>query len=342
MIANINKRIKASLAVIAICAVVINGNVLFVPHMKHQKQLETYEIKSKCSNNPIEPVIKFFCLKIPSLATANDHDASSTLRNFVHEEIIRFANAKIFQESSSLEFTKEYEAVEYIELFETNQKGALCGATADFLKNIYKAFGLNAYTYNFGVVPGSHVVTIVEIGNDLYLQDAFFNYTLSRREHGFNPIPINEVIDKFNPETGEIEVFLSEDVKEPRSHTMQQMFVELIERDCPDQQIVAQGIRVCRIQSRRLSNLDTDERFYRPLEEMSEQLALSSNPAKFLYALSKPIGNDAQIVCVVTGQECDAIALRNLINKFKNLPHKVKWKLRTLINEIKEFLQSAV
>lgn len=55
--------------------------------------------------------------------------------------------------------------------------GVFCGATATFLARVYTAAGFKAWTYNFGRSGIlTHVTTLVEIDDEIFIQDAYLNY----------------------------------------------------------------------------------------------------------------------------------------------------------------------
>lgn len=268
------------------------------------------------------------CKENPSLKYENDYSATSILRDFFHKEVAVFANTTIFNHLPSIEFKRTYSNFqEYFELFANDKKGALCGATADALASLYREFGLEATTYNFGEAPGSHVVTIVEINKERYIQDAFFNYTIIDTNYGL--IPVKSILKTMDINTGRINSFLSSGIEEKdfqNDTRMTQLFLDPPE-NCLEKRIIKSGIISCSIPSRKLIDLNNDPRFLKPLKKAAPKLSNSSNPVKFLYLMRFPIGNDPEIRCEVAKADCERIFLEKAL-------YKAKSALRSLRNYI--------
>ena len=162
----------------------------------NSRESSGFLVSEKCKKLEISTdtnsLLKKVCLEIPTLTKVDDFQATSLLRDYFHREVAVFGNTEIFRKLPSLEFQKSYKDYsEYYELFTSGTKGALCGATADGLVTLYREFGLQATTYNFGENPGSHVVTLVKLKNINYLQDAYFNYTVTNLSG--EPIPARDL-----------------------------------------------------------------------------------------------------------------------------------------------------
>jgi hypothetical protein len=74
--------------------------------------------------------------------------------------------------------------------------GVYCGGAAIMLSRVYKAAGFDSWLYDFGDIesdsPTTHQTTLVEVGGDVILQDAYFNYEYVDA-HGM-PIPFLDLI----------------------------------------------------------------------------------------------------------------------------------------------------
>lgn len=125
-------------------------------------------------------VVRIACRKIPALSDPGTSmmKATTLLREWV-------AGWVDYPLSESLEMSATanwHESVDTLyRRFEADEKGVFCGGTATTLMKVYRAFGLDSWTYNFGVAKGSltHVVTLVRADGKIIVQDAYADYTLT-------------------------------------------------------------------------------------------------------------------------------------------------------------------
>ncbi len=135
------------------------------------------------------------CREIPELEQPGITDARAIvlLREWAFQRIVVVVTVE--KEGTPLLVAPDawqLQASEYFELFDGKHAGVYCGDTAWILMRIYQAFGFDSYIYNFGIVPATHVVTVVRLAGQLVVQDAFFNYDL--RDEAGEPLELSSVL----------------------------------------------------------------------------------------------------------------------------------------------------
>ncbi len=120
------------------------------------------------------------CREIPELEQPGITDARAIV--LLREWAFRRVVVVLGQEENRLLLVApdawRMQASEYFKLFDGKHAGVYCGDTAWILMRIYQAFGFDSYTYNFGITPATHVVTVVRLAGQLVVQDAFLNHDL--------------------------------------------------------------------------------------------------------------------------------------------------------------------
>lgn len=90
-----------------------------------------------------------------------------------------------------------------------SKKGIKCAGTATILALLYRNMGYHAWLYAYGSLDSNsrltHTLTLVELNNKIYLQDAYFNYAYTDKNHHL--IPFEEVL---NSNKKQEKVYISE------------------------------------------------------------------------------------------------------------------------------------
>lgn len=82
---------------------------------------------------------------------------------------------------------------EMFQLHFDNIGGHWCAGIAFMLHRLYEALGYKSYVYHYGDQKGlTHSVTLVAVGDKIYIQDAFLNYTYVDPDG--NPMPLYEIL----------------------------------------------------------------------------------------------------------------------------------------------------
>jgi hypothetical protein len=75
----------------------------------------------------------------------------------------------------------DYSVDELQKMFDKNQGGVHCGGIATVLASAYRDNGYVSYVYSYGFKNAlTHAVTLVEINGELYLHDAYLNYSFRK------------------------------------------------------------------------------------------------------------------------------------------------------------------
>lgn len=72
----------------------------------------------------------------------------------------------------------------YFRYYDLNQGGGFCGGTSVFFRRLLADQGIDAFTWNFGVLKDdlTHVTTIVPMNGEFYLMDATFGGYLAKKD----------------------------------------------------------------------------------------------------------------------------------------------------------------
>lgn len=256
-------------------------------------------VATKCNEEMSGSEIYRLCQEIPNLREVNDLEAISMIRSYLHENLLIQSGVKdvqIQQRPNSIEG--------WINEYDGKNSGSLCGDLATALRDVYREFGLVAETYNFGHEPSTatHVVTLVNVAGQYYLQDPTFNYDV-RDTKSNEQITIQTALERI------VKIQLDEiydSTLKPSSYRriLGESSVtksEFTEFAC---QKLNEGLVLCNKYSppRDLIHLDSDERYVKALIDANPTLAKEENPLKYLYLMLFPIGNQPQVNCEVLDQ----------------------------------------
>ena len=125
-------------------------------------------------------VVKIACRKIPALSDPRTSltEATTLLREWAAGWIDYPISPNLLISATA----NWHDSVDTLyRRFMADENGVFCAGTATTLMKLYEAFGLNSWTYNFGVVKGSltHVVTLVRADGKILVQDAYADYLLT-------------------------------------------------------------------------------------------------------------------------------------------------------------------
>lgn len=142
-------------------------------------------------------IVKTACEEVPLLLDGHtsDVDKVRALRGWVSSW---WPEAK----SASKQVPEAYWRLSAEDLFDGGRAavfGGPCGPAAQMLMMVYTEFGLRSWIYNFGNPSGigTHIVTLVEVEKEIYLQDPHLNAEFL--DANFHPIGLFSAVDAISP-----------------------------------------------------------------------------------------------------------------------------------------------
>ena len=265
-------------------------------------------IAKRCQS-PQNEVQNVICAEFPILKNLTDQEAIGVLREIVNSEV-NFISTTVYKLNPTFEIKEEYPTyLHYRNNFKNLKKGALCGATSNALATLYRDFGLNAETYNFGTPKdtATHVVTVVELNDLWYWQDATYDYELSFASRRLEPVPINKILSNLGFSSQEFNVFLFANNYLEKNTRFIQTINERV--NCHEKITLSREIEFCRTFGKKdLSELFNIEKYKSAINTLYPNNSKELDSRIFLNLSRMPIGNNPEINCLIANQCLDFAA----------------------------------
>lgn len=148
---------------------------------------------------------------IPDYDDYDDFEKVRIIREWVHSWVDR---ANIFLDAAvGTHFVKTATISSVYEKFQQDKFSVWCLGTAEILQNVYNSLGFRSRIYSFGfsVIPANHVITLVYVKGQEYIQDADANYEIID-EQG-NPLPFREFLGKLQNQKHDFKLYTRQLIK---------------------------------------------------------------------------------------------------------------------------------
>lgn len=262
-------------------------------------------IANKCQN-PQNEVQYVICAEFPILNNLTDQEAIGVLREIVYSEV-NFISTSVYKLNPTFEIKEEYPTyLHYRNNFKNLKKGALCGATSTALATLYRDFGLNAETYNFGTPKNTatHVVTVVKLNDLWYWQDATYDYELSFDSRRLEPVPINKILSNLGFSSKEFNIFLFANNYIGKNTRFIQTTNDRV--NCQEKVTLSRDIEFCRtFEKKDFSDLFKIEKYVSAINTLYPNSSKELDSRIFLNLSRLPIGNNPEINCLIANQCLD-------------------------------------
>lgn len=252
-------------------------------------------ISNLCKSSKGSESVIQICEEIPQLLLTNDVESASLIRDYFHKNILVQSGVREVQIKQ-----RPTDIQGWTSVYSEGAAGSMCGDLSSALSDVFREFGLESYTYNFGKVEttATHVVTIIKLGRNYYLQDATFNYDIRDTKTG-KQIPIDEALELIEQLSLD-SIFASENQATYKRIVGEDALTETdkIEYECAP---TSDELHLCEkfMPPRVLDSLNSDERYTNALEEVYPKLIEEKDPLKFLVLMNEPIGNNPEVTCKI-------------------------------------------
>lgn len=140
---------------------------------------------------------------IPNYNQLDDFEKVRRIRAWVHSWVNIGGKREKTNYSWNFADTQPIDSV--YEGFENNELSVLCGGTATTLKKIYRLLGFSARTYDFGLKsPKTHVLTLVRVQGEEYIQDAYGNYEILDEKR--KPLSFGELLSRLQQKRHDFQI----------------------------------------------------------------------------------------------------------------------------------------
>ena len=139
-----------------------------------------------------DPVAAAALASLTPAQRADDFETVRALRRFLYRRLPLASNGDYWVTDPPVREAATLASA--MKLFETAEKGVWCQAAAVLLARLYEAAGYRAWVTSYGDPKSlTHTVTLVQIGSQLYLEDAYFNLDYVRPDGA--PLPYFEALE---------------------------------------------------------------------------------------------------------------------------------------------------